>query len=239
MFHNKEQIDAAQCVRVLLAATSSSEPHHLFQPYDATELIKILQENKQVSKDDLYKVEWAYLPILYGRSHHGEIRPKLLENRLANEPDFFCEVVRVIYRSKHIDIPDRKFSEQEKNIAENAWRLLHNWRTLPGMQEDGSFDGTHFSSWLKQVKELSTKSGHLDVALRRIGEVLIHCPPDPNGLWINLTVAAALNAQDTSELRSGFYTKTINSRGFHEIDPTGKTERELAIKYRQQADDVE
>ncbi|MCI5150476.1 MAG: hypothetical protein D3916_14005, partial [Candidatus Electrothrix sp. MAN1_4] len=242
MFHNKEQIDAAQCVRVLLAAVSSTEPHHLFEAYDAAELIKMLQANKEARKDDLYKVEWAYLSLLDGR-HHGGVRPKLLENRLANEPDFFCEVVRFICRSKNRDIPDNKFSEQEKNIAKNAWRLLYNWRTPPGIQEDGSFDRTHFSGWLKRVKELCAESGHLDVALRRIGEKLVYCPSDPNGLWIDSTVATILNEKDADEMRNSFRIGLFNSRNdsrlLRAVDPTGKPERKLAEKYRQQAEDVE
>ena len=107
------------------------------------------------------------------------------------------------------------------------------------MQDDGSFDDTHFSSWLQQVKEICTGSGHLEVALINVGEVLIHCPSDTNGLWINHTVADALNAIDAEDMRRGFSTGLFNSRGVHWVDPTGKPERELAEHYRQKAEDVE
>ncbi len=36
MLHDNKEIDAAQCVCVLLTAVSSSEPHNLFGPYHAT-----------------------------------------------------------------------------------------------------------------------------------------------------------------------------------------------------------
>ena len=40
-------------------------------------------------------------------------------------------------------------------------------------------------------------------------------------------------------MRNGFDIGILNSRGAHFVDPTGKPEKELAAKYRQQAEDVE
>ncbi|MGK4331780.1 hypothetical protein [Lonsdalea quercina] len=79
----------------------------------------------------------------------------------------------------------------------------------------------------------------MDVALINIGEVLIHTPPDPDGLWIRRAVAAALNDRDANNLREGYRTGTYNSRGAHWVDPTGKPERELANQFRSKAEDVE
>ena len=93
--------------------------------------------------------------------------------------------------------------------------------------------------WLENVKAACNESGHLEVALSQVGQVLIYCPPDPQGLWIDQTVADALNARDAEEMRNGFRLGVFNSRGVHWIDPTGKLERELAEQYRQKAEEVE
>lgn len=229
-------LNAEQCVRVLLAAASSTtEPSNLFDPYHTAELVKLLQKLSKVNPDGLFNVEWAYLPLLDG--HYG-ILPKMLENNLATKPEFFCQIIQRVYRSKNSDTKD-KLSEKEKNIAENAYRLLKNWCTPPGMQEDGCFDKDNFSNWLKQMKKLCSKSGHLERAFYHLGKILIHCPADADGLWINKTVADALNAKDVEDMRDGFSVACYNSRGGYTVDPTGKPERELAKKYRQQAEDVE
>lgn len=232
MRHAKQPLNVTQCISALLAALSSSEPSYSMDADHIVELIKFLQANHEVTSDDLFRVEWAYLPLL---DRYRGAAPRLLESRLASDPEFFCEVIRLIYRSKKSDDIINEPSEETKAIATNAWRLLHEWRTPPGMQEDGSFNDAHFSSWLQRVKEICTESGHLEVALINIGEVLIHCPPDADGLWINHTVADALNARDAEDMRRGFRTGIFNSRG----DPTGKPERELAEQYRQKAEDVE
>ena len=72
-----------------------------------------------------------------------------------------------------------------------------------------------------------------------VGHVLIYVPPDPDGLWIHRSAANVLNAKDAQRLRAGFHTELYNSRGVHWIDPAGKPERELAEKYRSQAEAVE
>jgi len=231
----KQPLDTNQCVRALLTALSSGEPGYVMDGYRIVELIKFLQAEPSVNQDDLFRVEWAYVPLL---DRHRDAAPQLLESRLANDPEFFCEVIRLIYRSKKEDPPSREPTEESKAIATNAWLLLHEWKTPPGTQKDGTFSEERFTGWLQRVKEVCTESGHLEVALI-IGEVLIHTPPDPDGLWIRRAVAAALNDREADDMRTGFRTGTYNSRGAHWVDPTGKPERELAEQFRSKAEEVE
>ncbi len=236
MRYDKQPIDTNQCVRALLAALSSSEPSYAMDAYHIVELIKFLQAEPSVNQDDLFRVEWVYVPLL---DRHSGAAPQLLESRLANDPKFFCEVIRLIYRSKKEDQSPKEPTEESKAIATNAWRLLHEWKTPPGTQKDGTFNEERFTEWLQRVKEVCTESGHLEVALINIGEVLIHTPPDSDGLWIHGAVAAALNDREADDMRAGFRTGIYNSRGVHWVDPTGKPERELAEQYRSKAEEIE
>lgn len=236
VIHLKEDVSVDQCIKALISALSSEEPSYLFNTHHIVELIKIVQESPKVLEDDLLQIEWAYLNIL---DRYNGAYPKFLENRLSNDPKFFCEVIRHIYRSTKADVIPINITEKTRLIASNAWRLLHNWRTPPGMQKDGSFDSNQFLTWLQFVKEISTESGHLEVALINVGEVLIHCPADLDGLWINHTVVNELNARDAEDMRRGYNTGVFNSRGAHWIDPTGKPEQELAEQFRQKAEEVE
>jgi hypothetical protein len=231
LLHDKQPIDHPRAVKALLAAVSSSEHANVIDAYSTIEIIKALQADPNTNPDDLFRVEWAYLPLL---DRHRGAAPKLLERRLASDPDFFCEVIRIVYRSTKLDAVATESTEQQKAIATNAFRLLREWRTPPGMLSD-----THLNEWLDKVKAACSESGHLEVALSHIGNVLIHCSSDPDGLWINNAAAAALNANDAEKMRNGFRTGLFNARGVHCVDPTGKPEKELAAKYRKQADDVE
>lgn len=107
------------------------------------------------------------------------------------------------------------------------------------MRLDGTLSDDQFRNWINDTKKRCSESGHLDVALTHIGNILIYCPSDPDGLWFNRAAAEILNANDAEKIRDGFYLGILNSRGAHFVDPTAKPEYELAAKYRQQAEDIE
>ncbi len=231
----RNPIDVESSVRALLAAVNSSESVKL-DIYGVVRIIKTLQDDPATDLNDLFRIEWAYLSLL---DRHHEASPKTLENQLASDPDFFCEVIRLLYRSRKTERPPREPTRQDQNVAGHAWKLLWEWRTPPGTQPNGTFSPDHFRQWLAQVKQTCEESGHIEVALINIGKVLIYCPPDPDGLWIHHSVAEELNDRGSDKMREGFSSGIFNSRGAHTVDPTGKPERELAEKWRKKADDVE
>ena len=233
---NKQSPRTDDVVRALLSAVSSTEPGAQIDTYNTLELIKYLQTQADVDEEALFRIEWAYLPLL---GSDGEARPVLLEHKLATDPKFFRDVIAVLYRSKIEEVPAEEVSAETKAIASNAWHLLHEWTNPPGLHSDGAFSANEFRAWLAEVRSLCQASGRLEVALVQAGEVLIHVPPDATGLWIDRAVAEALNARDAQDLRNGFRTGLFNSRGAHWVDPTGGPERALAEEYRVKADAIE
>ena len=234
--HKKQPTDPSLCVRVLLSVLSSTEQPYSDEGFFIIEIIKFLQENPEISPDDVSKIEWIYLSLL--DRFHGAT-PKSLEKRLADDPEFFCYVIGLLYRSSKADAEQDKPSTNSETLANKAWQLLHEWRIPPGTTDEEDFNGDNFKNWVRRVKEISTESGHLEVALTHIGQVLIHCPEDTDGLWINRTVAKELNAQDAEIMRGGYQIAWFNSRGAYWVDPTGNQERDLAEKFRKKANDVE
>lgn len=235
MKFDKQPLDNALAVRALLAAIVSSEGANSTDTYEIIEIIQTLQNDPETNPDDLFRIEWAYLKLL---DRDQSASPKLLEHWLATRPEFFCEVLRIVFISKKQDCPVEEASEEKKNIATNAYRLLTDWQTPPGIREDGSYDGDALLSWLEDVKKECTETGHLEVAMTMVGHVLAHTPSDPDGLWIHRAAASVLNEKDAADMRNGFRTEMFNSRGVHGFT-SGSAERAIAEKYRSQADAVE
>lgn len=235
MKHKKLQPLTKQIIAALQGAQNTSEQIRSFDTHEIIELIKLLQKSEDASEADVFAIEWSFLPLL--ERHNGAI-PIITEIKLANEPDFFDQIIQILYKPRH-QKEKKQLSENEQNIAKNAWQLLHHWSTVPGTQKDGSFNENAFKEWMEEVIKKCTKSDRIEVALNEIGKVLIRSPVDNEGLWINKTIAEKLNDKDMEELRNGFRMGLFNSRGVHTVDPTGAPEKELAKKYRTQASDVE
>ena len=235
MIGNDQLLDKKRIVISLLASVSSTEPDSM-DTYKIIEIIEALQNDPETDPEDLFRIEWAYLSLL---NRQPGVLPKTIENKLASDPVFFCEVIRRVYRSKKETGPRKKLSERDNAMISNASRLLNIWKTPPGKQSDGTFLPDNFRQWLAQVKKSCYESGHLEVVLFQIGQVLIHSPPDPDGLWIHHSVADALNDKSAEIMREGYNTGIFNSRGAHFIDPTGKPEMKLAEEYKQKAEQIE
>ncbi len=230
--HGKMPIEGIKIVKALLEALQSSEPAWQTDSHQIVELIKFLQEDSAVNPDDVAKIEWAYLRLL---DHGHSSSPKALERRMAKEPDFYLEVIRQVFRSKNDDQQVRpEATEDEKAIASNAYRLLNRWQRPPGLVDDGLFDSKALNAWLDEVKRKSAESGHFEIAMSVVGQVMTHAPADPGGLWIDRAAAAALNGRDVEAMRDGFRTQLFNSRGV--FSPTGGVgERALTTKYKLRA----
>ena len=234
--YENQSLNKKRTIDALLSAVDSHETSYAMDGYHIVEIIKALQNDPNTPPEDIFQVEWAYLPLL---DRYNDASPKLLGNRLASDSSFFCQVIRLVYRSTKEKKQDKELSAKEKAIATNAYQLLREWRTPPGIKPDGNFSVDEFTQWLESTKVACIESGHLEVALIHLGGVLVYCPVDPSGLWIDRKVAAILNEKESEKMRNGFCTKIINNRGAYWVDPTGKPERELAGNYRRNAEDIE
>lgn len=232
---SNERVNTNQIVRALSALLQSEENLSSMDPHAVAELIGVLQKDEATDQDQLIKLEWAFLALLDGGFGAS---PTLLEKTLATNPSFFCDVIRTAFRSTKGQA-SQNATASEQGAATNAYRLLKDWRIPPGTQEDGSFDGAVLNEWLREVGAKCEESGHYKIAMQQVGSVLFYAPADPDGLWLHRSAAEVLNAKDAEDLRLGFHTEIINSRGVHFVDPEAKPERELAKSWREKADRVE
>ena len=227
---------ATRTLRALLETPSDIkhlERHEIVRK--TVDVIKHLQESPSLHENTLFEIEWSFLPWL-GTFSEGS--PITLQNRLASDPAFFAEVVRLVFRSNKDNRDDRKLDKHRRNLARNAYTLLTEWKRCPGTKADGSFDAQAFKLWLGKARRITEETGHGEVAQSQIGHVFTHAPKDPNGLWIHEVVAEALNRKGTGVMRSGFTRELFNQRGVHSYT-AGREELELAQRYRDKANELE
>jgi len=114
---DKKPVSPSLVTRALRESVRSEEPPTSLDQDAAWQLIEWLQSNPATDDRELFQVEWSYLPLL---DRFAGVRPKTLEKKLASDPEFFCEVIRAVFRSdkdehSKVDVP-----EDKKKIAENA-----------------------------------------------------------------------------------------------------------------------
>ena len=222
---DESRFDESLATRALLAVFKSERGIKELDNRQTVELIKHLQKSETADQDTLSQIEWDFLPWLDQFSAGSAVT---LEKRLASNPDFFAEIIRLAFRSKNASKDDNKEpDEQKKDRAENIYRLLSEWKRCPGVQDDGSFSVEAFNAWISEARRITKESGHTEIAQIQIGQVLTYAPQDPDGLWIHDAVAKILNLRDTKEMRVGFITELCNQHGVY-WSTRGQEERKLA-----------
>ena len=123
MKHDRGTFDKQQAFQALLTPGNPDEPAEQELRYAIIEIIQDLQSDPEASQEDLMKVEWLYLPLL---ERHLGASPKTLEFRLASDPDFYCQVIQLIFLSEGQDGRSKQLSEQEKALAKVHMRCYLN-----------------------------------------------------------------------------------------------------------------
>ncbi|MCL2043768.1 MAG: hypothetical protein FWG89_06490 [Treponema sp.] len=235
-YHSKKELYKELAIKTLLDGVSSDESIGSIYKYQVTEIIKLLQGDIDIDENKLFKIEWAYLPFL---NDYYYAEPKLLGKYLSQKPDFFIEIIQLLYRSKKDGKSDKKATKKNKNLLENAWKLLHEWKLPPGKLDDGSFSDDVLRKWVNEVKIKTIESGYFEAAMTHLGHVLFYTGPDKDGLWIQQPALEILDEKNNEHIRRGFLSEVYNSRGIYFIDPSGKPEKELADSWRKRAEEVE
>jgi hypothetical protein len=219
---------------ILSAILKSEENQRLVADWRTVILIiKNLQDNTETPLADLEKIEWAYLELLEGFG--TETFPKTLEAKLASDADYYCKIIRSVYRSKNEPVEEVVLDKQQEQMANQSSKLLWGWRTPPGFTKEGGIDGAKLKEWVDEVKRQLEDSGHWEHGAYWIGHALFYAPKGDAILEIIKEVADVLNQRGYDKMREGFRINYFNSHSSFSGN-ISVVERQHADKHRGKAE---
>ena len=204
--------------------------------YQVQDLFEHLQADPNADEQRLASLEWGYLRLL--NSHRGT-SPKTLLRSLQTNPRFFADLIELVFLSnKDTEESINLAFEEQKARAENAYRLLKEWKSIPGLCKDGSVDESILLAWVNEARHLCKESGRLGVCDSQVGQLLAHAPSDPDKTWPCIPVRDVIDEIDSTGLTQGFEVGIFNKRGVVVKSPFagGNQERGLAQQYASYAE---
>lgn len=185
--------------------------------------------------------EWSYLTAL----QHSD-RSFALHRIMAEQPDFFVELIIKVFREHDEEAEARgeeekerpEATETERKIAQNAYRLLDSWKAMPGLDKDGQVDPEKLRAWVTRARAELARLKRRGIGDDQIGKVLAHSPRDANGGWPAAPVRDLIEELKNPELEAGFRVEVFNMRGptSRALDSGGTQEREIAARHRADAE---
>jgi hypothetical protein len=236
--HHLNGLSSDLLVRILDGALRSDRPARednneavMFQ-YHAEQIFGKLDIARDVSEGEMARLEWSYLNVL----QRSKRPPKTLHNALSVSPEFFIEVLSVIYRTRAGDeteeLPEEE-RERSAAIATHAYALLQEWHQVPG-KSGKVVDGKALEDWVKKARILADKARRAEAGDQHIGRVLAYSPADPDGTWPCTPVRDVIELTRSRSVERGMLLGVLNKRGATWRRPTdgGIQERDLAQSYR-------
>ncbi len=222
------------------AGTEEASETLRFRGYEIERIFEELDKRIDIDKATLIHLEWLYLPVL--DSYGTRRNPITLEEELANNPEFFIEVLKWIY------IPeDKALLEKEREgisdeviqtMAKQAYHLLHSWKKIPGMKEDNSIDEVELKEWITKARALAEAANRLNIADSEIGKILAQYPENVT-MWPQEKIFQIIEEINTGSLKSGYSSAMFNKRGSSTRGAFdgGDIEREKAAYFEKLAND--
>jgi len=206
--------------------------------YDIVRVLRELQSNLDIDEKRLARIEWMYVRIF----HHNDIQPVALLKEVMKNPSFFVHLICLIFKAN--PPIEGEFSdlspESRRQQAENAWYLLELADQLPGQSDTQEVNAAQLQEWIEKVREECAQRNRRVIGDEYIGKLLSHSPSGSDGIWPHEAVRDIIEQYESRDVEEGIEVGLFNQRGVtsRTLGEGGKQERELAEKYRQQADEI-
>jgi len=195
--------------------------------YGVGELLNLLEASKKIDKPQLAKFEWYFLPLL--KDHLRP--PKILHEELAENPEFFMEVLKLLYPAEG-DAPSESTKEMRIR-AQFAFDLFQSWRRPPGVNEDGSVNPVKLRFWVDKVRKLAQSSDLGVTADGQIGQILANYPVGTDSAWPQEALRDLLEKLISDDIENGIVIGIYNNSRvtIRSTRETGTQERDIVERY--------
>ncbi len=221
-FHTVSPELIVETLEHLLQASIKDDPHLQSLFNDVPTLFNALDPSDSINEKQIAALEWAFIVLL-----ENPIRKrgaKCLYRELTRDPEFFAQVVALAEGAQ-----TSQATEEQVAQAEHGYRLLENWRTVPGVGEDCEVNPGVLIDWIERARKLLSESGHRDIGDQMIGQVLSSSPQGSDGVWPHQTVRDIIEDAPSDDLERGFEISHYNRRGYIQVNPD--RDQQLADKY--------
>lgn len=234
---NVDDIDEELVIQALQEFGSHDDPEgRSVSAYDVTRLLGYL-EHRGVDEGRIALLEWRYLPLL---QHDGDM--PALQRLLSSDPRTFVQMIELVFRPRSArNMEGVEQSARDTTVAGNAYRLLREWKVVPGTNEDGVVEADDLHAWLNEARRLLKGADRFEIGELQVGEVLAHSPEDADGTFPSLPVREVLETAPDERLARGFLIGVFNKRGVTSRGMTegGQQEYDLADQYAAWAEAVQ
>lgn len=211
---------------------------------DQWNLVRILQHldnAPEISDAQIAAIEWPFAKGLRSYGDGDDRRIWAIHRIIMRDPSEFIGLIRWLYR-RGDDVTEADLEamdmDQRQLRANMTWHVFHEWDSLPGTRDDGSFDDESFRAWSSAMLRIAEEQARTRPALSVLADCIAHVAKRQGfDDWLPSAVLDFVDRPGLDDLRRALALGVRNARGVttRGCYDGGQQERELAKRYRELA----
>lgn len=233
-----------EVVEGLLTSDNTGEQHFVDSMIDyyLANVFKQLHKRKELTIEEIAKLEWPYASLFERMRDHDKIDLALHE-LLGKDPALFADIIGMAYKRDDgkVNLKHKRLSsDKSERLARNAIMVLETWDHFPGEENKGSINSDKFMEWIQKAREICSDQSLTTGCDLQIARIVSRLPADKDGNWPHTAGRKALEVLDNEIITRHVPIEIRNSRGVTTRGPYdgGIQEAELAEKYRKMSESL-
>ena len=198
--------------------------------YYLEEILKELQEAFIMDDEkcaELATLEWMCRNVLEWE------QMKCMQKIMKNDPMFYAQLVRIIYKADDDDPSDKK----KRELANKIYSGFDKAKFCP-TEKDGKVSYENLKNWIEKFKELLVSQKQEGLFGNLVGRLLASSPIGEDGYSPCEAVRKIIEEYHSDSLKTSYVVAEENKRGVYTVD-AGKSELILYHRYKKNAEGLQ
>lgn len=150
------------------------------------------------------------------------------------DPQFYAQIINLIYL--HEGEERSSSTTEQSEIANNLFDFYYKALFCP-CESNGDIDLHELKEWVNQFKEKLKEQKQSKLLGSVLGKLFAYSPVGKDGYYPHESIREIIEELSDESLRNSYEIEEHNKRGVYSPD-AGKTEKEMALRYKENADGI-
>jgi len=199
--------------------------------YYLNEIIDSLENNFEGKHEKYHEI--MYVEILF-RGLIDWDKMKSTQYLFKNDPSYYAEIVDIIYLHEGEEKNNR--TKEQSRIAESFFDFYYKALFCP-CENSGDIDLNELKEWVQRFKDKLKKQKQLNLFGHELGRLFAYSPAGKDGYYPHESIREVIEELKDESLKNSYIIAERNKRGVYSPN-AGKTEKEMALRYKENADQI-
>lgn len=196
-----------------------------------TKIMDSIENNFDGQYDKYYEI----MPIeMFFRGIIKWEKMKCTQYILKKDPTFYAQIIDLIYLHEGEE-SNSKTSEQ-KDLSQNLFNFYYKALFCP-CENNGDIDLYELKEWINKFKDKLGEQKQSKLLGSVLGRLFAYSPAGRDGYYPHESIREIIEELQDEELRNSYEIAEHNKRGVYSPN-AGKTEKEMALRYKENADEI-